>query len=376
MVKKVRVVIVCGGRSGEHEVSLRSANSVLRALDPDKYEVDVIGITKQGTWLIGGDPLRLLSEAAEAEARALHTGAAMSTALDSLTVRSTGLIPVAQTQGSARFPRPDVVFPILHGPFGEDGAIQGLLEMAGIPYVGAGVLASAVGMDKGMQKDLFRQCGLPVVRDIVFLRRDWERTPDDVVRVVEKTLPYPVFVKPANMGSSVGISKVRDREQLQAALNLAAAYDRRLLVEEAVLQPREIEVSVLGNDDPITSVCGEIIPKREFYDYVSKYSDDSTELIVPARLPQAVATRLRDMAAQAFVALDCAGMARVDFLATPDLKNIYINEANTIPGFTSVSMFARLFEATGVPYSELLDRLIAFALERHADRSRVKTSWA
>jgi len=241
--------------------------------------------------------------------------------------------------------------------------------------VGAGVLASAVGMDKAVQKDLFRQYGLPVVDDVIVKRRDWEQQPERVMQAVEERIGYPVFVKPANLGSSVGISKARDRRALVDALNLAAQYDRKLLVEWAVPEPREIECSVLGNDDPITSVCGEIRPRREFYDYVAKYADESTELIVPADLPAPVCTAIRDMARRAFLSMDCAGMARADFLVTRDLKGIYLSEVNTIPGFTSVSMFARLFEATGVPYGELLDRLIALALERHADRSRIKTSW-
>ncbi len=370
MADKLRVGVICGGRSGEHEVSLRSAESVAAALDPAKYDVVLIGIAKTGQWLIGGDPLKLLKQAAEAESKP----GAGSQQLIPLAEQNGGLIPMAKMQG-ARFPKLDVVFPVLHGPYGEDGTVQGLLEMADVPYVGAGVLASAVGMDKAVQKDIFRQYNLPVVKDVVIKRRDWEQAPDRVVQLIEDEIGYTAFVKPVNLGSSVGISKVHNREQLRAALALAAQYDRKILVEQAVPQPREIETSVLGNDDPITSVCGEIVPKREFYDYVAKYADDSTELIVPAKIPGPISDRVRDMARRAFLALDCAGMARVDFLVTRDFSQIFLNELNTIPGFTSVSMFARLFEATGVSYRQLLDRLIELALERHADRSRVKTSW-
>ena len=288
MGDKLRVGVIFGGRSGEHEVSLRSATSVMAALDKKKYDVVPLGITKAGQWLVGGDPMKLLAESAQADEAAAQAGAPLreSALPAALPVHKSGLIPLVQV-GGARMPRLDVIFPVLHGPYGEDGTIQGLLEMAGIPYVGAGVLASAVGMDKAVQKDLFRQYGLPVVKDVLVKRRDWERAPERILVMVEKQIGYPAFVKPVNMGSSVGISKAHDRQELTAALNLAAQYDRKLLVEWAVPQPREIECSVLGNDDPITSVCGEILPKREFYDYVAKYADQSTELIVPADLPAA-----------------------------------------------------------------------------------------
>jgi D-alanine-D-alanine ligase len=372
LAKKIRIAIVFGGRSGEHEVSLRSAESIMSALDKSKYEVIPLGITRAGQWLVGGDPLKMLSAAAEAEQATQTETAPTSTAL---AAQHGGLIPVLRAPG-ARFPALDVVFPVLHGPYGEDGTIQGLLEMAGLPYVGAGVLASAVGMDKAVQKELFRQHGLPVVKDIVVKRRDWERSPEQMLQLVESGIGYPAFVKPANLGSSVGISKVRDRDALRAGLSLAAEYDRKLLVEEAVPEPHEIECSVLGNDDPVTSVCGEIRPKREFYDYVAKYADDATELIVPAVLPAGVGDAIRALARRAFLALDCAGMARVDFLATRDFSSIVVSEVNTIPGFTKVSMFARMFEASGMPYAELLDHLITLALERHADRRRTKTTFA
>jgi len=376
LAERLRIGVVFGGRSGEHEVSLRSAESVMAALDPQKYQVIPIGITKQGQWLVGGDPLKLLQEAADLEAARLSSGKAPTSDGEVLDTSSRDgrLIPVIRYPGT-HLPRLDVIFPVLHGTYGEDGTIQGLLEMANVPYVGAGVLASAVGMDKVVQKQLFRQHGLPVVKSVAVKRREWEAMPEETIRLVEHNVAYPVFVKPANLGSSVGISKARDRGELTAALDLAAQYDRKLLVEEAVPQPREIECSVLGNDDPITSVCGEIRPKREFYDYIAKYADENTELIVPAEIPEEVAAQIRDMARQAFLILDCAGMARVDFLATRDLSKVYLSEVNTIPGFTSVSMYARLFAETGISYRELLDRLITLALERHADKSRTKTSW-
>ena len=374
MAKKMRVGVIFGGRSGEHEVSLRSAASVLAALDREKYEPVLVGISKAGQWLVGGDPLRMLSEAAQAERPEPADGLRAAASQTAPATQNGGLIPMLH-YGGARLPQMDVIFPVLHGPYGEDGTIQGLLEMANVPYVGAGVLASAVGMDKAVQKDLFRQYGLPVVNDVIVKRRDWERDPGSVIAAIEAHIGYPAFVKPVNMGSSVGISRVRERDGLEQALDLAAQYDRKLLVEVAVPDPREVECSVLGNDDPVTSVCGEIVPHREFYDYVAKYTDGSTELIVPASIPESVSTSIRDMARRAFLAMDCAGMARVDFLMTRDLKRIYLSEVNTIPGFTSVSMYARLFEATGISYRELLDRLIALALERHSERSRVKTTW-
>lgn len=372
MGRKLRVVVAFGGRSGEHEVSLRSAQSIMNALDHNKYEIIPLGITKSGEWLLTGEPMKQLAEASQAEAQA--AAAAPAAASTAVAARKAGLTPIIR-HDRPRLPEFDVVFPVLHGPYGEDGTIQGLLDMAGVAYVGAGVLASAVGMDKAVQKELFRQHRLPVVKDIIVKRRDWESDPERTVTTIEETMGYPVFVKPSNLGSSVGISRAADRAGLLKALAAAAAYDRKLLVEEAVPSPREIECGVLGNDDPITSICGEIVPKREFYDYVAKYTDESTELIVPADIPPAMDEAIRDMSRRAFLALDCAGMARADFLVTRDLQHVYLSEVNTIPGFTSVSMYPRLFQASGIPYGELLDRLIMLALERHADKSRTKTSW-
>jgi D-alanine-D-alanine ligase len=270
-------------------------------------------------------------------------------------------------------PYVDVIFPVLHGPYGEDGTVQGLLELAGIPYVGAGVLGSALAMDKAAAKAIFRAHGLPCVDSLLIQRGTWEENPTQVAQRVQQRLGYPCFVKPANLGSSVGVSKVHEAYELAGAMELASRYDRRLLVEKAV-SAREIECSVLGNEHPIASVLGEIVPKREFYDYVAKYHDESTELIIPADLPAEKVAEIQELAVQAFLALDCAGMARADFFLCRDTGKVYLNELNTIPGFTSVSMYPKLWEASGLPYPRLLDRLIELALERHQDRSRMSTS--
>jgi D-alanine-D-alanine ligase len=268
----------------------------------------------------------------------------------------------------------DVVFPVLHGPMGEDGTVQGLFELADVPYVGAGVMASAVGMDKAVMKDVFRVHGLPVAPHLVFLRREWECDPAAVMTQIESRLGFPCFVKPANLGSSVGITKVHGYVELDAALAEAASFDRKILVEMAVPQAREIECSVLGNDDPIASVPGEVKPGREFYDYEAKYFDERTQLIIPAPIPAELVARVRELAIRAFRAVDCAGMARVDFLLASETGELFVSEINTIPGFTAVSMYPKLWAASGIPYPELIDRLIQLALERHADkkRSRIK----
>lgn len=281
------------------------------------------------------------------------------------------MVPGTRKRG---IPQVDVVFPVLHGPYGEDGTIQGLLELADIPYVGAGVLGSALGMDKALMKTVFKAKGLPVVDHLVIKRRDWETNSREVIQRIEKALGYPCFVKPANLGSSVGVSKVHGPAELPAALNLAARYDRKMLAERAV-DAREIECSVLGNDDPIASVPGEIIPCNEFYDYEAKYIAGESELIIPADLPPAVTQQVRHLAIEAFLALDCAGMARVDFLLDKKTDQIYISELNTIPGFTPISMYPKLWEASGIPYPELIDRLIELALERYEDKSRSETSY-
>lgn len=367
MTKRLRIGVIFGGKSAEHEVSLNSAQNVMRALDKNKYEIVPIGISKDGQWLLRGDPLKALTGGQTSMPQLLESGYRI---VDDL---STGreVIPGSQAVG---LPDVDVIFPVLHGPFGEDGTVQGLLELADIPYVGAGVLASAVGMDKAAMKDVFRSHGLPVPNYIVIKRHDWETGPDAVANRVANEIGYPCFVKPANMGSSVGVSKAHVASELTAAMNDAAQYDRKLLVEYAVPNAREIECSVLGNDKPIASVPGEVVPGHEFYDYVAKYIDDSSALLIPAPIDPAVADRVRELSLKAFVAVDCAGMARVDFLLSRDTGELFVSELNTIPGFTRISMYPKLWEASGIGYSELIDRLIQLALERHADKHRTHES--
>jgi D-alanine-D-alanine ligase len=370
MAEKLKVGVIFGGQSGEHEVSLVSAQGIMKAMDKERYEIIPIGITKEGRWLTSGEPMKLLqsggpgvsAQVAEAEPETRE-----------LVPRSRrDLVPGTRETG---FPQVDVVFPVLHGPYGEDGTVQGLLELADIPYVGAGVLGSALGMDKIAMKGVFKSYGLPVVEHVAFKRKDWEQDPEAVMELIEKELGYPCFVKPANLGSSVGISKVHQRSELAPALALAARYDRRVLAERAV-NAREIEVSVLGNDEPIASLPGEIIPSREFYDYIAKYVDDRSELIIPADLPPELTRRIQELAVAAFLAVDCAGMARVDFFLDKDTGELYVGELNTIPGFTPISMYPKLWEASGISYSELIDRLIELALERHADNASSETSYS
>ncbi len=368
--KKIRVGVIFGGRSGEHEVSLLSAKGIMKAMDKDKYEIIPIGITREGRWIASGDPMKAL------ESGAVERDSAPVALLGDPSHK--GLIRLEEGEqgptAAVRLADIDVIFPVLHGPYGEDGTIQGLLELADVPYVGAGVLGSALGMDKALQKTVLQAKGLPVVEHVVVMRKTWEREPQVVIHEIEGTLDYPCFVKPANLGSSVGISKVRNRGELPGALEAAARYGRKLVIERAV-DGREIEVSVLGNDEPIASLPGEIIPGREFYDYRAKYVEASSELIIPADLPAGTTRRLQDMAVATFLALDCAGMARVDFFIERITGNIYVNELNTIPGFTPISMYPKLWEASGLPYAELIDRLIDLALERHADKSRSETSY-
>jgi len=375
MKRKIRVGVIFGGRSSEHEVSLMSARSVMAAMDQTKYEIIHIGITKTGRWLTSGDPmLQLTAGSAAAETPHPSQEAATPEAPDGAP-KSEALVAIAGASLSAR-PSPiseiDVIFPVLHGPYGEDGTIQGLLELADIPYVGAGVLASAVGMDKVLFKDLMRAHNIPVADYRLVLRSRWERDPETVMDELEAAFPYPMFVKPANLGSSVGVTKAHNRAELAAGLAEAAQYDRRLLVERG-LDAREIEVSVLGNEDPIASVPGEIIPSREFYDYAAKYLDNASELLIPAPIPPETAERARELALRVYRAVDGAGMARVDFLLERTTGELYVGEINTIPGFTAISMYPKLWEASGIPYSELIDRLIQLALERHAQKQRSRT---
>jgi D-alanine-D-alanine ligase len=372
MTPKIRVGVIFGGRSGEHEVSLASARSVMGAIDRDKYEIVPVGITKEGRWIASGDPMKAL-EAGDA-------GASQPAALLGDPSRR-GLMRLDDTERAVEathLAELDVIFPVLHGPYGEDGTVQGLLELAGIPYVGAGVTGSAVGMDKAIFKDVMRAHGLPIVDSLVFKRREWDADPEGVMERIEERLGYPVFTKPVNLGSSVGISKCHDRAGLAAGLAEAARYDRKLLVEAAVPAAREIEVSVLGNDDPIASVPGEIIPSREFYSYDSKYLDtgkDASDLLIPAPISPEQTELARDLAIRAYKAIDCAGMARADFLLSGETGELYVNELNTLPGFTVISMYPKLWEATGIPYPELIDRLIGYALERYDDKSRSETSY-
>ncbi len=375
MSKKIRVGIVFGGRSGEHEVSLRSARSVMEAIDKEKYEVVPIGISKEGHWLIEGDPMKALAARVDPRLLKAATGSEGHPGqLEVITPPAEGaVVPRASLVDEL-----DVVFPVLHGPFGEDGTLQGLLELAGLPYVGAGVTGSALGMDKIIFKDVMRAHGLPIAPYLHFKRKRWEAEPEAVLDAVEAELGYSVFTKPANLGSSVGVSKCRDRAELAAGLDEAARFDRKLLVEQAVPHAREIEVSVLGNDDPIASLPGEIIPSREFYDYAAKYIDegeDASQLLIPAPLSDGLTAQARSLAVQAYLAIDCAGLARVDFLLNGETGELFLNEVNTIPGFTSISMYPKLWEATGIPYTELISRLIDLALERHADRQRSQTSY-
>jgi D-alanine-D-alanine ligase len=371
MGKKIRVGVIAGGRSAEHEVSLRSAQSVIDAIDKNKYEVVPIGITKDGHWVVGGDPMAALAAGVDSRLLKGRGPETPSQSAIAVTERSPGLVPRASSLSEL-----DVIFPVLHGPFGEDGTVQGLLELAGLPYVGAGVMASSVAMDKIIFKDVMKAHGLPIVPDVHLKRKRWETEPEAVLNEIEARLDYPVFTKPANLGSSVGILKCHDRAGLVAGLDEAARYDRKLLVEHAVANAREIEVSVLGNDDPIASLPGEIIPKREFYDYVAKYideGDDASELLIPAPLSEEETTYVRSLGVKAYSAIDCAGLARVDFLLDDISKQLYVNEVNTLPGFTSISMYPKLWEATGISYPELISRLIDLALERHQDRKQSRT---
>jgi len=356
--KRLRIGVLFGGRSGEHEVSLASAASVIRGLDPDKYEAVPIGITKEGHWLIGGGAQKMLPEVLRTGQRVTMTADPTDAAL-------------VRLDGSGGGQRLDVVFPVMHGTFGEDGTIQGLLDLAGLPFVGAGVLGSAVAMDKDVAKKLLRAAKIPVVPWIAIRRDEWERHPAEVTAQIEKEFPYPVFVKPATLGSSVGMTKVHSREELAPALHLAAEFAMKIMVEQAV-NAREIEVSVLGNHDPQASVPGEIVPHREFYDYAAKYLEEGTQLLIPAKLTPAQVKKFQHFAVEAFRALELNGMARVDFFLEKAGGKIYLNEVNTIPGFTSISMYPKLWEASGIPFPQLIDKLIQLALEQHAEKARTK----
>jgi D-alanine-D-alanine ligase len=384
-VKRLRVGVLYGGRSGEHEVSLASAASVMASLDRARYEPVPIRIDKDGRWAIADRPPTAMSageviEQARLEAarparsgREVHLVAHPSTE----TILSIDRAALARSdEGHALVTglNLDVIFPVLHGPYGEDGTIQGLLELANVPYVGAGVLASAVGMDKALAKVVFTARGLPVGPYRVVLRHDWLRHRDPIAGELARALGFPMFVKPANLGSSVGISKVKDASQLPGAVDAAADFDRKIVIEAAVPDAREIECAVLGNDEPQASVPGEVIPSREFYDYEAKYIDDGSQILIPADLPARTSEEIRRLAIDAFRAIDCAGMARVDFLLSRPSGKVFVNEVNTIPGFTTISMYSKLWNASGVSYPELLDRLIELARERHLEKQSLRTS--
>ena len=375
--KKLRVGVLFGGKSGEHEISLRSARSILKAIDRKKYEVVELGISKAGRWLPSGDAQLLL------DSRVRESGPGAPGNEVRLTIAAAAAEPALGTGL-------DVVFPVLHGTFGEDGTVQGLFELADIAYVGSGVLGSAAAMDKDTMKRLFQAAGLPMTPHVTILRGEWKADPKRCTRLVEKELRYPVFVKPANLGSSVGISKVKSRKDLATAMDLAASFDRKIVVEQGVggagVKPRELEVAVLGNDEPEASVVGEIVPAKEFYDYEAKYElggADESVSIIPAKLSAAEAKKIRAMAIAAFRACDCAGLARVDFLMAPAVRGnggkvkpaeILLNEVNTMPGFTSISMYPKLWQASGVGYSKLIDRLIELGLERHKEKLETQFS--
>src|SRR5579862_2321396 len=392
-MKRLRVGVLFGGRSGEHEVSLLSAASVVEAIDKSKYEVVPIGITKEGRWLTAGDAEALLHGKAPDESKHLRAGdpdatpgAAVLASGEAVVVPpepvhrgGSSLTPFqgdASTlrRASDRAINVDVIFPVLHGTFGEDGTIQGLLELADIPYVGAGVLGSAAGMDKDIMKSLFIAAGIAIVQHVTILRSAWEKEPKKVERFVEAKLKFPVFVKPANLGSSVGISKAHNRKELGPAIEEAAKFDRKIVIEQGVggkkEKAREIECSVLGNDEPSASIPGEVVPGKEFYDYTAKYVDEGSQLIIPAKLSKAETKRVQELAVKAFQAVDCSGLARVDFLMDPKTKKIFLNEINTMPGFTAISMYPKLWAASGLAYADLIDRLIELGLERHEDKKK------
>ncbi len=381
-VKRLRVGVLYGGRSGEHEVSLASAAAVFANLDRNLYEPVPIRIEKDGRWSLADRPPTAVSAAEVIEqarldaarpsrgGREVHFMARPSA--ETILTIDRRASRAEEGQAVVTGLNLDVIFPVLHGPYGEDGTIQGLLELANVPYVGAGVLASAVGMDKGVMKVLFVAAGLPVCPYRVVLRHDWQRDPDTIADELEKLLRYPMFVKPANLGSSVGISKAKTRPGLLEAMDLAGGFDRKIVIEAAVPDAREIECAVLGNDSPDASVPGEVVPSREFYDYEAKYLDEGSTIIIPAELGPRTASEIQQLSIAAFRALDCAGMARVDFLLSPE--KIFVNEVNTIPGFTTISMYSKLWGASGLEYPALLDRLIALALERHAEKQQLRTS--
>ena len=371
MPSRLRVGVLFGGRSGEHEVSLQSARAVIAALSNAGHEVVPIGITPEGHWLVGGDPLKALASGERTtEQSVTMLPEPGRTGLVSLPEREDALEPLAGAPppiGSL-----DVIFPVLHGTYGEDGTVQGLFELAAVPYAGAGVLGSALGMDKVVQKTLWRGIGLPVVDFVSVTRREFERDPDGVLARLESALGYPCFTKPANLGSSVGVSKARNRSELERGLQTAGRYDAKLLVERGV-DARELEVGVLGNDQPTASVVGEILPGAEFYDYRAKYLDTGSQAMIPADIAPEISQAVQQLAVKAFTAIDGNGLARVDFFLERGTDRLYINEINTMPGFTEISMYPKLWEASGVPFAELVTRIAELGLERFSERTRNQT---
>lgn len=357
--KRLRIAILFGGRSAEHEVSIASAASVIRALDPEKYIAVPIGISKEGHWRIGDSAQKMLADMMRTGQRVLLPAEPGSGVL---------ALPAAAAGPPVSI---DVVFPVLHGTYGEDGTVQGLLELAGLPYVGCGVLASSVGMDKEIQKRLFEHAGLPIVKYLSVSRSRWETAGESVLKDVHRRFHFPVFIKPATLGSSVGMTKAHNDAELIEGLRLAAQFAQKILVERAV-DAREIEVSVLGNEDARASVPGEIIPHREFYDYAAKYTEEGTQLVVPASLNRRQTTKVQEYAVRAFQAIEGRGMSRADFFLERQTGRLYVNELNTIPGFTSISMYPRLWEASGLSYRDLVDRLIQLAIEEHRERQRTR----
>ncbi len=364
-MQKINVGILMGGRSGEHEVSLNSARSVINVMDPEKYNLMLVGITHTGAWYTGANILDDLQAGKLDQLTPVtfltHAGAHTLFAIETEASGKQSLRPLADL---------DVIFPVLHGTYGEDGTLQGMLEMLDIAYVGAGVLGSAVGMDKGLFKDLLRANGIPMLETLTITRTEVESSLEQIVSAAEKLGNYPLFVKPANLGSSVGITRCRGRSELVEGIQEAACFDRRVVIERGLVNPLEIEVSVLGNDDPIASIPGQIRPSDEFYSYNAKYVDGMSELIIPARLPEEISALVRELAVKAYRMADCAGMARADFLVTADTHQVYLNEINTIPGFTQISMYPKLWEASGLSYPALIDRLIELAFERKAQKDK------
>ncbi len=356
-MKKAKVIVIFGGKSGEHEVSLKSARSVLAAIDKNKYDVVPLAIAKDGKWL-GGPKAQAL----------LQSGDKVETGKD-LTVTSQDLL-LQEDKIPAEVPA--VVFPVLHGPYGEDGTIQGMIEMLNVPYVGAGVLGSALGMDKVVQKQLFLFHGLPVVPFTWFLKDEWKKDKEAVLKKINNI--FPLFVKPANLGSSVGITKAHNKPELMKAIDFAAKYDQKILVEKGIENIWEVEVSILGNEAPVASVCGQIIPANEFYDYDAKYIDENTALVIPAKIKPETQKQIQEYGKQEFKILNCSGLARADFFVERATEKVWVNEINTMPGFTSVSMYPKLWEASGVSYTELVEKLIQLGIERWKKKQEIKTS--